>query len=62
MKLLLQDIKSFARILQEKLYFSARLAKYVQYLASLAIKILARFAYFSQDGFYWDHIATLHSV
>ena len=38
--------------------FSARLARYlqdlVQDLASLARIILARFAYFLQDGFYWD--------
>ena len=37
--------------------FSARLARYVQdlvqNLASLARKILSRFAYFLQDGFYW---------
>ena len=26
----------------------------VQDLASLAIKILARFGYYLQDGFYWD--------
>ena len=42
-------------ILQEKLHFSARLARYVhnlvQDLASLARKIFARFAYFLQDGF-----------
>ena len=44
-------------ILHEKLYFSAILARCVQHLvqnlASLARKILARFAYFLQDGFYW---------
>ena len=37
--------------------FSARLARYVQNLvqdlASRARKILARFTYFLQDGFYW---------
>ena len=37
--------------------FSARLARYVrdfaQDLGSLARKILARFAYFLQGGFYW---------
>ena len=38
--------------------FSARLARYVQdlvhNLASLARKILARFAYFLQEGLYWE--------
>ena len=29
----------------------------VQDLASLARKILARFGYFLQDGFYWDAVA-----
>ena len=42
--------------------FSVRLARYVQdlmqYLASLARKILARLEYFLQDRFYWvDHDA-----
>ena len=40
--------------------FSARLARYVQDLvqdlASLARKILARFAYFLQDHFYWAEL------
>ena len=49
----LQDL-----ILQEKFHYSARLARYVQDfmhdLASLARKILARFANFLQDNFYWD--------
>ena len=48
---LLQDFYT----LQEKLHFSARFARYVQNLvqdpASLARKMLARFAYFLQDGF-----------
>ena len=48
---LLQDFY----ILQEKLHFSARFARYVQdlvqNLASLARKMLARLAYFLQDGF-----------
>ena len=43
-------------ILQEKLHFSTRLARYVQDLmkdfASLVRRILARLAYFLQEGFY----------
>ena len=43
---------------KKSLIFSARLARYVQdlvqELASFARKIFARFAYFLQDGFYWD--------
>ena len=46
--------------------FSARHARYVldlvQDLASLARKILARFAYFLQDRFYWDRKAMLEEV
>ena len=44
--------------LQEKLHFSARLARYVQDLvqdfASLARKTLARYVYFLQGSFYWE--------
>ena len=44
-------------ILQEKLHFSTRLARYVldlmKDLASLVRRILARLAYFLQEGFYW---------
>ena len=51
-------VRYFSYILQEKLHFSARLARYVQDLVqdlgSLARKILARFADSLQDGFYWD--------
>ena len=51
----LQDSCKIVYILQEKLHFSARIARYVQDsvqdLASIARKILVRFAYFLQDGF-----------
>ena len=66
--------KNLVMILQEKIkivslqdflscfIFSTRLARYVQdlvqHLANLARKILARFAYFLQDDFYWAPIAT----
>ena len=34
----------------------------VQDLASLARKILARFAYFLQDGFYWEVVMGVEKV
>ena len=50
-----------ARFLQDFSYLARKasflvqdLQDFVQDLASLARKILARFGYFLQDGFYWD--------
>ena len=50
-----------ARFLQDFSYLARKasflvqdLQDLVQDLASLARKILARFGYFLQDGFYWD--------
>ena len=53
----LQDSCKIFVSCKKSFIFSARLARYVQDLvldlASLARKILTRFAYFLQDGFYW---------
>ena len=53
----MQDHYKVFYIYQEKLHFSVKLGRCmqdsVQDLASLARKILARLAYFLQDGFYW---------
>ena len=51
-----QYLKGRARFFiscKKSFIFSARLEDFVQDLASLARKRLARFAYFLQDGFYW---------
>ena len=54
----MQDLCKIFISCEKRFIFSARLARYVQDLASLARKVLSKFAHFLQDGFYWVYIAT----
>ena len=58
----MQDLCKIFISCKKRFIFSARLARYVQDLvqdlASLARKVLSKFAHFLQDGFYWVYIAT----
>ena len=49
----LQDQCKIFQFLQEKLHFSASLARFNARSCKSARKILARLAHFLQDGFYW---------
>ena len=47
-------LQDFSYLARKASHLVQHLQDLVQHLASLARKILARFGYFLQDGFYWD--------